>query len=90
MPLNFAGAELIALSLESVLYGLSLYYSPLSSLPVVRSHTHPLIRVLHLPVCGMRRRPLQQATAKGWGEPPSYLGLDNPFRPHNIGSSLRV
>jgi hypothetical protein len=36
----------------------------------------------------MRRRPLQQETAKGWGELPPHLGLDDPFRPHNMGSSL--
>jgi hypothetical protein len=67
---------------------------PLRSVPLV-SHlllcsflTHHLIRALRLPVCRMRRRPLQQETAKGWGELPPHLGLDDPFRPHNMGSSL--
>jgi hypothetical protein len=36
----------------------------------------------------MRQRPLQQATAKGWGELPPHLGIDDPLRPHNMGSSL--
>lgn len=49
--------------------------------------TRHLFRVLRLSVCGMRRRPLQQEAAKGWGELPPHPGLDHPVRPHNIGSS---
>ena len=49
--------------------------------------TH-ILRALRLPVCGLRQRPVQQATAKGRRELPPYLGLDIPLRPHNMGSSL--
>ena len=82
MALTFASAELIALSLEAVLYGLSLS-SPLSPFP-----PHHLIRALRFLVRGMRQRPLQQAAAKGWGQLPPHLGLGDPFHPHNMGSSL--
>ena len=50
------------------------------------SHSH-LLRPLPLPLWSLRQRPLQQATAKGWGQPPPHLGLWNPLRPHNMGSS---
>ena len=87
MSLTFASSELVALSLESVLYGLS-HLTHLSSLFI--SHPHHLIRALRFSVCRLRHRPLQQATAKGhrWREPPSHLGLRDPFHLHNMGSSL--
>lgn len=83
MPLTFASSELIALSLESVLYGITVLSPLLSSFLT----TH-LPRALRLPLCGVRQRSLQQATAKGWRELPPHRGLSNPFRPHNMGSSF--
>lgn len=82
MPLTFASSELLALGLESAFYGPSL-----SSPPSDHFLTHRFFRVLCLSVCGVRRRPLQQAAAKGWGELPPHPGLGDPLRPHNIGSS---
>ena len=89
MALTFARSELIALGLESVLYGAP----PFLLFALGVSLSHPVLippgsscRTVRFPLRVVRQGPLQQATAKGWGKLPPHPGLAHSLRPHNLGS----
>jgi hypothetical protein len=87
MPLTFASSELVAISLESVLYGTYAVLLFLRRFARSGAHSFPRDgRAVLFPLCVVRQGSLQQATAKGWGELPPHPGLDHSLRPHNLGS----
>jgi hypothetical protein len=94
MPLGLASSELVALCIESVLYGNPPLHSiqalviRFSLLPSRRPTFVSVSRGVRCIVHGMRQGPMPQAKAKGGWESPPDRGLVNSLRPDNMGSFL--